>query len=113
VTDLPVLQDRPGADFGPGHYAPVWEQAPAPHDPSIINLDLLSHPSSTVYHGMWETRLPVMSEVTDLDFFYGGAIRDNVDHPAQLLMHPVYPTSVLTFCGGTTLLVCRCHFALG
>jgi hypothetical protein len=47
VTGLPVLQDRPGADFGPGHYAPVWEQAPAPHDPSIINLDLLSHPSST------------------------------------------------------------------
>ena len=27
-TGLPVLQDQPGADFGPGHYAPVWEQAP-------------------------------------------------------------------------------------
>jgi hypothetical protein len=38
-----------------------------------------------------ETRLPVMSEVTDLDFFYGGAIRDNVDHPHSFLMHPVYP----------------------
>jgi hypothetical protein len=46
-----------------------------PHDPSIINFDLLSHPVfNRVYHGMWETRLPVMSEVTDLDFFYGGAI---------------------------------------
>jgi hypothetical protein len=32
-----------------------------------------------------------MSEVTDLDFFYGGAIRDNVDHPHSFLMHPVYP----------------------
>jgi hypothetical protein len=65
-----------------------------PHDPSIINFDLLSHPVfNRVYHGMWETRLPVMSEVTDLDFFYGGAIRDNVDHPHSFLMHPVYPFS--------------------
>jgi hypothetical protein len=62
ATGSPVLQDRPGADFGPGQYAPVWEQAPAPHDPSIINFDLLSHPVfNRVYHGMWETRLPVMS----------------------------------------------------
>jgi hypothetical protein len=30
LTGLPVIQDRPGANFGPGHYAPVWEQAPAP-----------------------------------------------------------------------------------
>jgi hypothetical protein len=44
-----------------------------------------------VYHGMWETKLPVMSEVTDLDFFYGGAIGEEVDHP-QLLMYPVYPS---------------------
>jgi hypothetical protein len=66
-------------------------QAPAPHDPSIINFDLLSHPVfNRVYHGMWETRLPVMSEVTDLDF-YGGAIGE-VDHPHSFLMHPVYPS---------------------
>jgi class 3 adenylate cyclase len=91
-TGLPVLQDRQGTDFGPGHYAPVWEQAPAPHDPSIINFDLLSHPVfNRVYHGMWETKLPVMSEVTDLDFFYGGAIREAVDHPQSFLMYPVYP----------------------
>jgi hypothetical protein len=91
-TGVPVLQDRDGADFGPGHYAPVWEQAPAPHDPSIVNFDLLSHPVfNRVYHGMWETRLPVMSEVTDLNFFYGGAVRDDVDHPHSFLLHPVYP----------------------
>jgi hypothetical protein len=40
---------------------------------------------------MWETKLPVMSKVTDLDFFYGGAIREEVDHPHSFLMHPVYP----------------------
>jgi class 3 adenylate cyclase len=91
-TGLPVLQDDYGVDFGPGQYAPVWEQAPAPHDPSIINFDLLSHPVfNRVYHGMWETRLPVMSEVTDLDFLYGGVIRDDVDHPHSFLMYPVYP----------------------
>ncbi len=92
ATGLPVLQDRPGADFGPGQYAPVWKQAPAPHDPSIINFDLLSHPVfNRVYRRMWETRLPVMSGVTDLDFFYDGAIREEADHPHSFLMHPVYP----------------------
>jgi class 3 adenylate cyclase len=91
ATGLPILQDRPGADFGPGQYAPVWEQAPAPFDPSIINFDLLSHPVfNRIYHGMWETKLPVMSEVTDLDFFYGGAVREEADHPHSFLMHPVY-----------------------
>lgn len=91
-TGESVLQDRPGVDFGPGKWAPVWEQAPAPHDPSIINFDLLSHSVfNRVYHGMWETGLPVMSEVTDLGFFYSGATRDDVDHPHSFLLHPVYP----------------------
>ena len=92
ATGDAVLQEGPGVDFGPGNYAPIWEQAPAPHDPSAINFDLLSHPVfNRIYHGMWETRLPVISEVTDLGFFYSGAVRDDVSHPHSFLLHPVYP----------------------
>jgi hypothetical protein len=47
ATGLPVIQDRPGADFGPDT-TPCGEQAPAP-DPSIINFDLLCTPSSTAF----------------------------------------------------------------
>jgi hypothetical protein len=91
-----VIQDRPGADFGPGHYAPVWEQAP--HDPSIINFDLLVRLQPRLSRNV-ETR-PVMSEVTDLDFFYGGAIRDEVDHPHSFRCIPSTLPSVR---------LCDCH----
>ena len=43
TTGTRVVQTEPGVQFGPGNYAPVWQQAPVPNDPSIINFDLLSH----------------------------------------------------------------------
>jgi hypothetical protein len=77
---------------GPGDYAPIWQQAPAPHDPSIINFDLLSHSVfNRVYHVMLKTGLPAMSEATKLDWFYGGAIQDETDHPHSFLLQPIYP----------------------
>jgi hypothetical protein len=52
-----------------------------------------------------------MSEVTDLDFFYGG-IRDNVDHPHSFLMHPSTHLLVPTLVRSGPCWFCRCHFAL-
>ena len=91
-TGLSEIQTGPGVDFGPGQYGPVWQQSPAPHDPSIVNFDLLSMEIfARVYHGMWETRLPVISEVTELEFLYGGAIKDDITHPHSFLLEPIYP----------------------
>mmetsp|Transcript_6696 Transcript_6696/g.18744 ORF Transcript_6696/g.18744 Transcript_6696/m.18744 type:complete len:1206 (-) Transcript_6696:178-3795(-) len=88
-----VPVESPSVDFGPGGHGVVWQQSPAPHDPSIINFDILSHPVfARVYHGMWETKLPVMSEVTDLSFLYEGAVKDDITHPHSFLMHPIFPT---------------------
>ena len=83
-----------GAYFGPGKFGPVWQQAPAPADPaSIINFDLFSlEPFARVYHGMWESRLPVLSEVMNLEWLYGSAVKDDSEHPHSFLMSPVYPS---------------------
>jgi len=87
-----VSQDGPGVDFGPAQYAPVWQQSPAPSNPEIINFDLLSHPVfKRIYHGLWETRLPVFSEVMNVEFIYGTAVHDKIEHPHSFLMSPVYP----------------------
>ncbi|CAB9497225.1 Receptor-type guanylate cyclase gcy [Seminavis robusta] len=78
-------------DDGPGPYLPVWQQAPAPHDPHVIHYNLLRHEVfNRVFHGMNETLSPVLSEATDLEFFYGGSIRDDVDHPHSFLLQPVF-----------------------
>ena len=92
ATGDKVLQDRPGIQFGPANYGPVWQQSPAPHDTELVNFDLLSHPTfARAYQAMWETRLPVLSEVLPLDFLYGGANKDEIDQPHSFFMSPVYP----------------------
>ncbi|KAL7564170.1 hypothetical protein ACA910_021144 [Epithemia clementina (nom. ined.)] len=86
-----VPQEEPGVDVGPGNYAVVWQQAPAPHNPSIVNFDLLSHPVfKSAYHEMWETSLPVVTEVTDLSFLYDGAVTDDATHPHSALLYPIF-----------------------
>lgn len=74
-------------------YGPVWQQAPTPNDPYIINYNLLSHPLyQRVYESMRESKLPVMSEVSDFSFLYaGGSIQDDVAHIHSALLHPIYP----------------------
>lgn len=77
-------------DLGAGPYLPVWQQSPAPHDPHVIHYNLFRHDVfDRVFHGMNETLGPVLSEATSLEFFYGGSIRDEVDHPHSVLMQPV------------------------
>lgn len=39
---------------------------------------------------MWETGLPVLSEVTELNFLYGSAVDEEQDHPHSFLLSPVH-----------------------
>lgn len=81
-----------GSNSSIGYYAPVWQQAPAPRSPSIINYDLLSHPVfRRVYIGMRDSKLPVLSETTDLEFLTGGAVQERSSDPTSFLMTPVHP----------------------
>ena len=78
-------------DEGRGPYLPIWQQCPAPHDPHAILFNLFNHPVfRRVFVGMNETLSPVLSEVTDLEFFYGGAIREEVNRPYSFLLQPVF-----------------------
>jgi CHASE domain len=80
-------------EVGQWDYAPVWQQAPAPHqdDASIINFDVFSHPDlARLFHGVWETEQAVLSQAMPLDFLYGGAVQDEISHPHSILMNPIY-----------------------
>lgn len=79
-------------EFSYASYAPVWQQAPVPHDSSIINFDLLSHPIfRRLYRGIWETGQPALSEAFDFEFLYGSAVKDASDHPHSVLLQPIFP----------------------
>jgi CHASE domain len=85
------LTDSTG--FGEWDFAPVWQQSPAPHDASIINFDLFSHPTfASIFHGAWDEMKPVLSGVVDLTFLYQGAIEDDITHPHSFILDPIYPS---------------------
>lgn len=76
---------------GPGPYLPVWQQSPAPHDTKVVNYNLLDNEVfDRVFHGMNETLHPVLSEATELGWFYEGSIHDDVSHPHSFLLQPVF-----------------------
>ena len=78
-------------ETGSGVLLPVWQLAPAPHDPQVINYNLLDNEVfERVEHGMHAIKLPVLSEVTDLEFLYGGSVYDDPTHPHSFLLQPVY-----------------------
>jgi CHASE domain len=89
-----LIQTDEGAQFGPGNYAPVWQQAPAPRDASIVNFDLLSHPAfARIFHGAWDSGHSVLSDAMPLDFLYRGAVpRDEEQdmHPHSFILDPVF-----------------------
>ena len=73
-----------------GKYGPVWQQSPAPHDPQVINYDVLSHPTvANVYEKMMKEGLPVISPVFDLFFLYGSAVHDEFVNPHSIIMAPI------------------------
>jgi hypothetical protein len=78
---------------GEWDFAPVWQQAPAPLDASIINFDMLSYPTfDSIFRGVWEAMKPVMSGTVDLKFLYSGAIAQDITHPHSFVLEPIYPS---------------------
>jgi len=76
---------------GPGPYLPVWQLVPAPHNPSVVNYNLLSHEIfERLYHFVNQTKSPIVSEVFDLEFLYGGSIHEDPTHPFSVLMQPIF-----------------------
>jgi len=92
VQPIPqVLHTETSIDNSTGPYLPIWQQSPAPYNTQAVNLNLFSNEVfARVFHGMQETMHPVLSEATDLEFFYGGSIRDEVNHPHSFLLQPVF-----------------------
>jgi len=74
-----------------GPYLPVWQMAPAPHDPNVVNYNLLDNPVfQRIEHGMQSINKPVLSEATDLAWLYNGSVYDDPTHPHSFLLQPVY-----------------------
>jgi len=70
---------------------PVWQLVPAPHNPSVVNYNLLSHEIfDRLYHFVNQTKSPIISEVFDLEFLYGGSIHEDPTHPFSVLMQPIF-----------------------
>lgn len=72
-------------------FGPVWQQAPVPSDPAIINFDLLSHRSlNRTFETMYRKDAPALSSVLKLDFLYDKAVIDDATHPHSALFYPIY-----------------------
>ena len=81
----------PETETGPGPFLPVWQLAPAPHDPKAINYNLLANDVfQRVEYGMQGIKSAVLSEATDVSFLYEGSINDDPTHPHSFLLQPVY-----------------------
>jgi class 3 adenylate cyclase len=73
---------------GPGPFAPLWETSLAPSDPSVVNFNMLSHPTfSRVFDDVQKSYQPVLSEAVDPTEFYGQAAK--VDTPTSVLAYPI------------------------
>jgi hypothetical protein len=74
-----------------GSYAPVWQQYPAPLDPSIVNFDLLSHPSfATHFEYLSVSNRAVLSDVVDLNFLLQGSSAVSASEDHSFFLHPIY-----------------------
>jgi hypothetical protein len=81
----------PLIEFGPADYAPVWQIAPVPRNPEIINYDLFQNQEfSNVYYKMWGGRTPQFSSITDLAFYLDAASGNHSTNPHSFFLFPIY-----------------------
>lgn len=89
LTRIPVTEED--ALSHEGRFVPVWQMAPAPHDPTVVNYDLLENEVfNRIDHGMHSINQPVLSEATDLAWLYNGSVYDDPTHPHSFLLQPIY-----------------------
>lgn len=88
-NDKVVAQTGPGVS---GYYSPVWQQYPAPSDPTVVNFDLLSLPNITQHFiALLETNSPIVSRMLNLDFLLQREISDTDSAKHTFMMQPLYP----------------------
>jgi hypothetical protein len=88
----PIEVDEAQVNFGPADYAPIWQQAPAPLNPSQINFDLFQLDSfRRAYRSMWQSGSASLTQVTDSHFYCDDYILDRETDPHSFLVQPIYP----------------------
>jgi hypothetical protein len=90
-TDKYEVQDSL-IDFGPADYVPIWQQAPAPSTPALINYDILQHDLfRRNFKLMWDSGTSIQSKVAHFDFTSMQPISPEKNDPASMVLHPIYP----------------------
>lgn len=86
-----VITNQKIANNTDGPWLPVWQFAPAPHNPVVVNYDLFNNKLVTkLWSAMVTAMQPVLSENTHLEFLYDGSVYDDPTHPHSLLLQPIY-----------------------
>jgi hypothetical protein len=96
INDSNVMRKEPApepiAHSGPGDFLPVWQQAPAPSHPEMINYDLFEEALfRRNYRIMWEAQRSVFSEVAIVDLLADPANQTKLTDPSSVILHPIYP----------------------
>lgn len=75
-----------------GPFAPQWQQAPAPRNQAIVNLDLLLNPTiQRTYQFITRANHAILSETVNLRTLYQNFVSDDsAEDPHSFLMQPVY-----------------------
>jgi hypothetical protein len=75
---------------GPGPCAPLWEMSLAPSDLSLVNFNMLSHPTvSRVFDDVQRSHQPILSEAVDPTEFYVQAAKVDTPTGTSLLAYPI------------------------
>lgn len=78
-------------------FLPLWQMAPAPQDPSMVNYDLLSNAVfGPLFDGIKELQRPVLSPIADLNYLYNssytveGGSNTNYNKNHFAMMYPIF-----------------------
>lgn len=82
----------PKVDTGVGPFLPVWQTAPAPSDPRVVNFNLLSSvPLATTFETMLKNQMTVISPaVAHSDIFRETSAVEVPNTPHSVVLGPVY-----------------------
>jgi class 3 adenylate cyclase len=84
---------EPVPESGTGPFAPVWQMAGAPTDPSVVNFNLLSdNVFDRTFEAVQSSKAQALSEFVDATGLYGSSAATDKDNktPQSLLMTPLF-----------------------